>query len=115
MLRCSIGRGFVYAGIPAVLFSLWKVNDHLTPQIFKVFYEQLAAGKTTSESLRSAKLAYLELAEGYEAFPGNWAAFTLTGENVAFQEAGSSRLYVVLAGLLSALVLFLIVRKRTTT
>lgn len=76
----TIGRGFRYAGVPAVVASLWKVNDQVTSQIMAVFYENLSEGIPKDIALQQAKLTYLNQADGMSGQPYYWAAFKPMGE-----------------------------------
>ncbi len=75
----SAGYAFSYAGVPAVVTSLWAVNDQTTATIMQNFYQNLAAGMRKDEALQKAKLAYLYQASNLAAHPSLWAAFILTG------------------------------------
>ncbi|WKN43803.1 CHAT domain-containing tetratricopeptide repeat protein [Tunicatimonas pelagia] len=76
----SMGRGFAYAGCPSVVMSLWKVNDAFTARIMPTFYRSLFKGTRIDQSLRSAKLRFIERANKYQAHPSYWAAFVLQGK-----------------------------------
>ncbi len=76
----SMGRGFAYAGCPSVIMSLWKVNDAFTARIMPTFYRSLFKGARIDQSLRRAKLRFIERANKYQAHPSYWAAFVLQGE-----------------------------------
>ena len=36
----SLGRGFMYAGIPSIVMSLWKMNDQSTSELMPLFYKK---------------------------------------------------------------------------
>jgi CHAT domain-containing protein len=76
----SLARAFAAVGARSLVASHWTVNEFSTSQLFKSFYTYLFAGQTKSESLRAAKLAYLDSeAPDARKAPFYWAAFTLTG------------------------------------
>lgn len=77
----SIARGFMYAGVPNIMMSLWSVPDQSTSEIMVYFYEELKKGHGKADALRNAKLRYLELADENTSMPYYWAAFTLIGDN----------------------------------
>lgn len=75
----SMGRGFMYAGVPSVINSLWAVNDQASVIIIQHFYQNLQAGMSKDEALRQAKLSYLAQSSNAAAHPFCWAPFVLQG------------------------------------
>jgi CHAT domain-containing protein/Tfp pilus assembly protein PilF len=77
----SIGltRGFMYAGTPRVVVSLWQVSDDGTAELMKKFYTNILQKKLTpAAALRAAQL---EMSKDKKyADPYYWAGFTLQGE-----------------------------------
>ena len=69
-------QGFVYAGTPTVMASLWAVNDAATRYLFERFYEHYTTGIATVEALRTAQQ---ELRQHNYAHPYYWAAFQAVG------------------------------------
>ncbi|MES2715166.1 MAG: CHAT domain-containing protein [Pseudomonadota bacterium] len=69
-------RGFLLAGAPTVLASLWMVDDQSTARLMQAFYQRLAAGERPAAALRAAQMALA--ASG--AHPFHWAAFALHGQ-----------------------------------
>ncbi|MEL6866822.1 MAG: CHAT domain-containing protein, partial [Bacteroidota bacterium] len=76
----SLARGFILAGCPSTLMSLWAVDDCSTSGIMVRFYENLRAGKTKDEALRQAKLEHIKSADKANAHPYYWAAFVQFGD-----------------------------------
>jgi CHAT domain-containing protein len=75
----GLTRGFLYAGAPRVVASLWEIDDRTTAEAMKRFYEgMLGRGERPAEALRGAQMA-LWRTKGWDA-PYYWAAFTLEGE-----------------------------------
>jgi CHAT domain-containing protein len=70
----GLQRAFLYAGTPAVVTTLWKVDDRASYELVRAFYERLAAAPA-AEALRQAQLATLKTFP----HPFQWAAFTLSG------------------------------------
>ncbi|CAK9259993.1 unnamed protein product [Sphagnum jensenii] len=56
----NLPRALMFAGIPSVVASQWKVNDNCTFELMKSFYEQLRSGKDVSSSLRTAMLKMIK-------------------------------------------------------
>nr|WP_319509659.1 CHAT domain-containing tetratricopeptide repeat protein [uncultured Draconibacterium sp.] len=77
----SLARGFLYAGCPSVVMSLWEVEDVAGTKIMTSFYKYLKAGKTKDEALRLAKLKYLENSNSRLAHPHYWMSFKCIGDN----------------------------------
>lgn len=73
----AMTRGFLYAGVPNIVVSLWKVGDQATSSLMDGFYQGVAAGKPYTISLRKAKLKLIE--DRQTAFPGFWSSFVLIG------------------------------------
>jgi CHAT domain-containing protein len=68
-------RGFLYAGAPSLVASLWAANDVSTAEFMKVMYSQVRAGRSKRAALRAAQLAIKD-AYGH---PYYWAPFVLMG------------------------------------
>ena len=77
----SLARGFLYAGCPAIIMSLWEVEDESGTQIMTSFYKNIKKGKSKDESLRSAKLKYIESVNSRRAHPHYWLGFVSIGDN----------------------------------
>ncbi len=75
----SIAKGFIQAGVPSVITSLWSVDDCATSDIMIQFYKYLKKGQTKDEALRNAKLKYLQTADKAHAHPFYWGAFVQFG------------------------------------
>ena len=75
----GLTRGFLYAGAPRVVASLWEVDDRTTAELMKRFYAaMLGHGERAAAALRTAQVAF-HRTKGWDA-PYYWAAFTLQGE-----------------------------------
>jgi CHAT domain-containing protein/Tfp pilus assembly protein PilF len=75
----GLTRGFLYAGAPRVVATLWEVDDRTTAMVMKHFYEEmLVRGQRPAAALRSAQ-AEVARTKGWDP-PYYWAAFTLQGE-----------------------------------
>jgi CHAT domain-containing protein len=68
-------RGFLYAGVPSLVVSLWAVNDTSTADFMGAFYSRLKEGRSKRDALREAQLATKEK----YANPYFWAPFVLMG------------------------------------
>jgi len=75
----GLTRGFMYAGAPRVVVSLWAVKDESTAKLMVSFYRNMIKeGKRPAEALRAAQIEMLK-SERLRA-PYYWAAFVLQGE-----------------------------------
>jgi CHAT domain-containing protein/tetratricopeptide (TPR) repeat protein len=75
----GLTRGFMYAGSPRVVASLWKVDDAATAELMRRFYAALLQKKLpAAQALRAAQIE-MSRDERYRS-PYFWAAFTLQGE-----------------------------------
>ncbi|MGA9771335.1 MAG: CHAT domain-containing tetratricopeptide repeat protein [Blastocatellia bacterium] len=68
-------RGFLYAGAPSVVASLWAVSDRSTAEFMREMYSHIRAGATKRTALRRAQLSIKD-AYGH---PYYWAPFVLMG------------------------------------
>ncbi|HKQ51061.1 MAG TPA: CHAT domain-containing protein, partial [Pyrinomonadaceae bacterium] len=75
----GLTRGFMYAGSPRVIASLWKVDDAVTARLMAQFYKvMLVQGRPPAAALRAAQVQMWQ--QGQWSSPYYWAAFTLQGE-----------------------------------
>lgn len=82
----SIGRSFMYAGVPSLLTTLWSLNDDTSPEIIRSFYEYLANGMDKDQALRQSKLDYLDNCSlEISAHPQLWACFVQVGDYAAIK------------------------------
>lgn len=72
----GLARGFIYAGTPTVVVSMWDVSDQATTLLMDEFYTALSRGRSKAEALAEAQRA----ARRRFRHPALWAAFVLIGE-----------------------------------
>ncbi|GHB25639.1 hypothetical protein GCM10008106_03020 [Mongoliitalea lutea] len=78
----SLGRAFNFAGVPSLVIGLWEIPDKQSATIMEMFYENLLNGMSKSESLRQAKIRYLQITEDeFFKHPYFWAGLVLLGED----------------------------------
>ncbi len=75
----SLARGFLYAGCPSIVMTLWEVEDNAGTEIMHSFYQVLKKGRNTDDALRQAKLKYLENANPRMAHPHYWLSYVNIG------------------------------------
>lgn len=75
----GLARGFMYAGAPRVVASLWTVPDRATEELMRLFYRaMLVDGHSPSVALAEAQRRLRR--DPLRASPRFWAAFTLQGD-----------------------------------
>jgi CHAT domain-containing protein len=75
----SLARAFFAAGVPAVISSLWAIDDNDTADFFIAFHRRLAQGEPAAIALRETQIEWL--GDGHSrAHPvSSWASFELFG------------------------------------
>lgn len=71
----GLARGFLLAGAPSLLVSLWMVDDAATAELMTYFYRILLTGVRPAAALREAQLILLST----HPHPFFWAPFMLIG------------------------------------
>jgi len=71
----GLARGFLLAGAPSLLVSLWMVNDAATAELMTYFYRILLTGVRPAAALREAQINLLSI----HPHPFFWAPFVLIG------------------------------------
>jgi CHAT domain-containing protein len=75
----GLTRGFMYAGAPRIVASLWKVSDRATVELMKRFYQKMfRENLRPAAALRAAQLSMLRERQWSAAY--YWAGFVLQGE-----------------------------------
>jgi CHAT domain-containing protein len=75
----GLTRGFLYAGVPRVVASLWKVQDRTTAELMAHFYRAMwQDGLPAAAALREAQRR-LQRDRRYRS-PYSWAGFVLQGD-----------------------------------
>lgn len=71
----GLARGFLSAGSPTVVISLWTIDDQATAELMVAFYEELARTKSPATALRAAQVKLLK----QRPHPFFWSPFILVG------------------------------------
>jgi CHAT domain-containing protein len=75
----GLTRGFMYAGAPRVVASLWRIDDRATAELMSRFYRgMIKDGLSPAAALRAAQISMWQ--EKRWTAPHYWAAFTIQGE-----------------------------------
>jgi len=109
----SLARGFLYAGVPGIVMTLWEVEDIASANVITGFYENLKEGLNKDVALRESKLTYLETADQFQSHPYFWAAYVQIGNNNPVITY-SNKMYFVYAAIVFGVVglLFFVRKKR---
>jgi CHAT domain-containing protein len=77
----SLARAFFAAGVPAVIASLWAVDDGETAEFFAQYHRTLAHGADPTAALRRTQVQWLAKSDKEEGWRSlsTWAAFQLFG------------------------------------
>ncbi|CAA6830458.1 MAG: Unknown protein [uncultured Aureispira sp.] len=111
----SIGRGFMYAGAPALLMTLWSLNDQSGAVIIDHFYKNLSEGMEKDEAIRQAKLFYIDHYPSEYTHPFMWAAFVQVGDYSSIEvNRRTSWMYYIIGAcvVLLGLLLFLFKKRK---
>lgn len=95
----SLARGFLYAGCPSIIMTLWEVEDESGALIMKDFYRILAKGKSKDEALRLAKLAHIENADPLKAHPHYWLGYVAVGNSEPLFTSNNWYLIIIIVGI----------------
>jgi len=79
----GLQRALTVAGSRTTLLSLWNVNDKLTAEFMRRYYNHLKAGRGRSEALRQTQLWFRNYTGPYQdehRSVNTWGAFQLTGD-----------------------------------
>lgn len=105
----SLARGFMQAGVPNVLMSLWAVPDKSTSEVMSSFYNHLKSGKNKSQALRQAKIDYINKSDQITAEPYFWAGFVLMTQPE--KNSGSSNIFWILGAVISLVLIGVTIKK----
>ena len=105
----SLARGFLFADAAAVIGSTWNLNEVAGNTILNDFYKSMKENKSKAESLRQAKLDYID-SNPYKS-PYYWAPLVLIGDPNELESqpitTSSNFLYLLLG-----LVLFVLIGRK---
>jgi CHAT domain-containing protein len=104
----TLARGFLYAGVPSMVISLWNVNDESTSKVMTRFYYYLREGKEKHIALQLAKTDYLNSCDDIMANPYFWGGFIHLGNpcEIKFGHPTNLLTYTTIF-VMAALILFL--------
>ncbi len=77
----SMTRGFVYAGVNAIVMTNWEVHDQSGAQLMQLFYQYLSEGDTKDVAIQKARIDFLQTANNLKSHPYFWASYMLIGDS----------------------------------
>ena len=101
----SLARGFLYAGSPTMIMTLWEVEDRSGTEIMKEFYKNLKAGKPVDIALRNAKLEHIKHSDPFTSHPHFWLGYISIGLNEPIFRGYDYIFYITLS-IIMVLVIF---------
>ncbi|MCB0112315.1 MAG: CHAT domain-containing protein, partial [Caldilineaceae bacterium] len=72
----GLTRGFLYAGAPTVITTLWNIADVSTATLMAAFHRHWRDGDSAAQALRAAQLETMQ----DHPHPAAWAAFLVNGD-----------------------------------
>lgn len=78
----SLARGFVYAGCPSLVISLWSIADRSSSDLMCYFYKNLKKNESINKALQQAKIEYINYSDQRFSHPYFWAGFVQTGKTL---------------------------------
>ena len=80
----GLAQAFLVAGVPAVVASLWDIDDDSAAGLMEKFHVAHRVNKLSfSQSLRQAQLSFLQTSSVKRRHPFFWATFMVTGNGLA--------------------------------
>ncbi len=79
----GLARPFLASGVPAVVATLWPIDDAPSQELFVRFHREYLANGDPTTALRSAQLAMLANDDPALSRPGSWAGVQLFVEEPA--------------------------------
>ncbi|RBL89368.1 CHAT domain-containing protein [Chitinophaga flava] len=112
----SLARGFALTGIPAIVTTLWQVDNEATYALTENFHHFLQQGMRKDVALQQAKLLFLKNNDSGRQLPYFWAASILIGDTspipaVTSHRNGHTFIYILAALVAISVSIFFILKK----
>jgi len=108
----SLARGFMYAGCPSIVMTLWQVSDKSSSEMMTTFYKYLKRGKSKQEAMRLSKIDYLDNADDLTSNPYFWSGFVVVGDNSPIYKKSGMTYYLSIILIFAGMLIFFQVRKK---
>jgi CHAT domain-containing protein len=102
----SLARGFIYAGCPCIVMTLWQVSDKSSSELMTSFYKYLKKGKSKQEAMRLSKMDYLERADDLTSNPFFWSGFVVVGDSSPIYRKSGMFYWVSIIALFIGILIF---------
>jgi CHAT domain-containing protein len=80
----GLAQAFLVAGVPAVVASLWDIDDDSAAVLMEKFHAERRGKKLAfGQALRQAQLSFLQTSSVKKRHPFFWATFIVTGNGLA--------------------------------
>ena len=114
----SLARGFIYAGVPSIVMTLWEVQDKSGYEIMSSFYSYLKQGNTKDIALQKAKIDFLSGANMFKSHPYYWSSYILTGDTStmdveAIEEGPNWLLWMIISIVAIAVIVFFVLKRKS--
>ncbi len=110
----SLSKGFIHAGVPSTVTSLWSVDDCATSTIMTKFYDNLKKGLRKDKALQQARVEYLAEADKAFQHPYYWGAFVHVGNPVPISFGKGINWSLIISCSIGTILLGLAIAKRRT-
>jgi CHAT domain-containing protein len=111
----GLTSAFLSAGVPAVVATLWPVDDRAAETLMARFYRELSRGRSVAASLRAAQASVRH--DRATSHPFYWAGFVLVGDGEIRidlrRRSGFDRALPIGLGLLAVVAVILRLRARS--
>ena len=107
----SLARGFIYAGCPSIIMTLWQVSDQSSSELMTSFYRYLKKGKSKQESMRLAKIDFLDSADDLTSNPYFWSGFVVVGDSSPVYRKSGFAYWMIVVTIFIGLLIFIQYRR----
>ncbi|MDP2722987.1 MAG: CHAT domain-containing protein [Bacteroidales bacterium] len=109
----SLARGFLFAGVPSIVMTLWEVQDESGALLMNRYYEFLKDGLPKDVAMQKAKIAVLKRANMAKAHPFYWSSYVLSGDTSPIVEKQNTTALWIGVLVIFGLVVVFFVRKQS--
>ena len=107
----SLARGFIYAGCPSIVMTLWQVSDKSSSELMTSFYRYLKKGRSKQEAMRLAKIDYLASADDLTSNPYFWSGFVVVGDGTPIYRKSGVTYWLMVVAIFAGTLFFLQYRR----